>query len=427
MNNLEKKPLIDESKLNHNYYFQSLFMEACNAKVLTQTEIERIQIEVVELMTKEVERYTNDESSSVKIEKAQELLLSITYCLSFFMKSTTDMTQKLDMLKTEKISTLFFKGMEGVSACSKRAEQLLHEIQKSDLKLDNIAYQDTLYQGIAEFFHDYNIEFGAFETSVSIDYPLFYTITDLTGVEYISEYIRRLSLEHSYLLHYSAQDINELMKSFDPEAEHMLINIYELVLTNALGRAILGHNTTQLNISKDELQWLQSSLEKLSTEELTKKFTIAFDDITKELELEEEVVRYTLAAIPEITVRLKHNLETNTLDRIFIIYAETIIEDEFFEDGLPMEDEELRDLIEKLSDISITADKIVLMKDTVRSRVDFIELLDECFYEDEYEEVFASLNEQEKEVLRKSILLEAGLGRYEEYEPEKDWQKILFR
>ncbi|MDF2942160.1 MAG: hypothetical protein K0S01_1018 [Herbinix sp.] len=424
MNQLDKSHVINEKLLDQRFYFQSLFQEACSKHLLADTQIERIQLEMVELMAKEVERYTNDESSSVLVEKAQELLQSITYNIGVYLKSVSDMTDKIDYLKKEKISTLFYQGMDTVSALKSKAALLLQNLQKNSLRVNNISYVDTIFTGIPEFFHDYNIEFGAHEMNGSIDYQLCETNENLLGVEYIHEYLHRFTIEHNFIKRFEVETVNQLLRGFDKEAEHMLINVFELVLTNALGCELIGTKILELNLFESDREWLQNSLEKSELEELKNKLQVALGHIAVEIDMEAELIDYAKRAIPQLASRLKNNLQTKTLEKLFISFADQKIQEEIFEDGTSMEDEKLRELIEKLRDLD-TADKVTMIKETVHSLADLIELLEECFYEDEYVEVFQLLSEAERLVLTKSIQIEAGIEDIAEYEPEKEWQKKL--
>jgi hypothetical protein len=425
MNQLEKSNIINESSLDPGFYFQSLLQEVCNKHLLSDQQIERIQLEVVELMAKEVERYTNDESSSLLLEKAQELLQSITYSIGVYLKELPDIDDKINLLMSEKITVLFYRGMDLVAAIKSKSWSLLQDLQKNRLKLNNYAYEDTITMGIPEFFHDYNIEFGAHELMGSIDYQLSNAVEGLLGVEYILEYLKRFTLENKFLKHFPEGTVNMLLLGFDKEAEHMLINIFELVLTNALGCELLGQNIVTLRINESDLIWLQNNLEKVSYEKLQEKMKNAFDHMVAELELEPEVIPYAKAAISEITKRLMNNLKMRTLGRIFVAFAQKGIEAEIFEDGIPMEDEQLRELIDRIRDGSDINDKIAMIKETVHSIADLIELLEECFYEDEYLEVFHLLSETERSILKMNIQMDAGMEGLDDYEPEKEWQKIL--
>lgn len=422
MKQLDCIQIINENSLDGEYYFQSLFLEACRTNLLSDTQIEQIQLQLVELMGKEVERYTNDESSSIPIEKAQDILQSITYCMGCYLKSLPDMNQKLELLRHEPIIKLFYQGMEKVSVIYKQAKDLLLEIQKNMYLINNIAYQDTIREGIPQFFREYQIEFGAHDLPSCIDYPLQKTITDLLGVELMYEYLNRFAKEQSFLLHFTAEQINELLAAFDQDAEHMLINIYELVLTNAIGRQLLGYDGKELNLLPEDLSWLQYHLGTLKTKELEQRLEIALENLERELALNKSEVHYAKESFYELSARIAQNLQTQTLEQIFPSYQKTNQEVEQLVDGMPMEDEKLRALVEKLQEYKSVSSKWELIRSTVRSVADLTELLSECFIKDEYIELFQLFQEDELTVLIKSIQLDTGRLDYREVEPRYEWQ-----
>ncbi len=424
---IQRSNIIREDWLDQGFYFQSLFQEACNKHLLTDLQIERIQMELVDLMAKEVERFTNDESSSVKIEKAQEILQSITYNIGVYLKSVEVMDEKIKLLINEKISVLFYKGMDTVATIMKDAREMLHALQASNPRLNNISYQDTVPQGISKFFHDYNIEFGAHDAPGDIDYQLFSTITELLGVEYINEYLRRLTLENNLLEHFTDYNINRLLQGYDKDSEHLLINIFELVLANALGCELLGQKITQLNITDKERKLLTKSLEKHSKEQLQNLLTHSLERIGEELKLEAETIVYSKYATIQIADRVYHNLITDTLDKVFLSFTDQTESIDYFEDGKSMEDEKLREIIDKLSECKDSTEKVSMIKETVQSLSDLIEILDVSIYEDEYESAFELLSDNEISHLKKYIQLEAGPEELSDFKPQKEWQKRLLQ
>lgn len=426
MRQLETVQLIKEEQLDQRNYFQSLFVEACRLNLLSEDEIKRIQRELLELMSKEVVRYTNDESSSIPIEHAKEIFQSITYSIGFYLKRTTDIRQKLDLLKSHSIESMFYQGMDAVSTCRNHTQRQLQSLKQKLQNLENIAYQDTINSGIPPFFQEYNIEFGAHEVPGSIDYPLFEPITELVGVEYMSEYLLRFYIEQDFLCKFKEENINRLLRWFHKDAEHMLINIFELVLTNYLGCSLLGNKEEELIIRQEELSFLQKSLNQLTTVEISEKLKALFLEKQSKLILEQSSLNYCLEAIPKLAAGIKHNLVLGKPDTLWVVAKEEE-EAEVFEDRAPMEDEALRDLIDRLRDMNTTSGKVAVIKATVQSQADLIELLDSCFYNDEYEEVFSSFDETTKEILRKGILNVEGQRYEEEFEPQKEWQKLLFR
>ncbi len=427
MNQLDHYGYFDEGILDSEKYFQSFFTEICERQLISEVQMEHIQIELLELMEKEVVRYTNDESSSIPVEKAQEILQSICFSIGFYLKSVSPMVQKLDTLRDGKLLELYHNGLTGVQNCIKESKVLYTELQKATMpELNNFAYQDTIFKALPEFFHDYEMEFAAHITQASIDYPLSEVVENLSGVEYIYAYLQRLSLEQSFLNEFTVQDINLLLKYYDEQAKHMLINIYEVILCNSFACTLLDQKLERLLLNMQELDWIKEHLSSLADAELEKSCEQVFNSISEQLNLSVELTNYNKRAYIRILPRLKHNLQTNTLNNFFVVATASKEGMEAFEDGASMSDEHLRDFIEVLREIPTTAEKISLLKNTVQSQSDLIELLEECFEEDEYEEVMNSFSELEKDVLRRSLLYLGGYLIIEDYEPQKKWEEFLF-
>jgi hypothetical protein len=426
MSQLESLNHINFHQLDQGQFFQSLLQEIYTRNLLSQEKIEKIQLELIELLGKETERFTNGESSSVRIEKAQEILQSVTYCLGIYLKEMSETDDLLEILKAKKISVLFYKGMDTVNIRILKAKQLLSDVQKGRLKINNYAYQDTISHGIPEFFHDYQVEFGAHDMPCSIDYQLCFSVDHLIGVEYIYEYLRRFKLEQDFISQFSEEKIESLLSGFHKDSEHMLINIFELVFINVLGCAMLNLSIDVLDIPVKERSWLRNQLVGLNKEEILIKLTNSFHKVFDELLPDTEIKTYALEILPQLAVRVCNNLQTDSLQEIFISFIDQSVEKAVYIDGIPMEDEKLRLLIEELSDTELISEKIAKIRESVQSLEDMAVLLEECFYGSEYTEVFGLFTETERTLLKDTILRDAGLENAEDYEPETEWQQLLF-
>ncbi|HKL79887.1 MAG TPA: DUF6179 domain-containing protein [Mobilitalea sp.] len=318
MEQIQNKNIPDESRLIQGNYFQSLLMETYRMNLINETRLMDLQLELAELIGVQSERYTYGESSSIKIEAAQNIIQSICYCIGAYLKSAPTMEQRIEFLQTEKIRTLFYKGMDVVSAIRTEAKEMLEGLQKESLDIDNIAYNDTLFKGLPAFFHDYEIEFAAHEDCGSIDYPLCDDITGVTGVEYIVKYIRRLQEENNFCNKFSKESISRLLQGYLLESKHMLINIYELVLVNAIGGEMSGDDIYGLTIDSANIEYLQKKLEDYTAIELKERLIKAYEDLCDIINYKESITNYTKDCIANISVRIKNNLETKTLGKIFI-------------------------------------------------------------------------------------------------------------
>ena len=446
MEQLQNLLLPEESRIDQGYYFQSLLAAVAENNLMKEAELTKLQYNLVELLTKQTERFTNGESSSVTVERAQSLLQGICYHISVYLKSLPVMEQKVKKLKEGKTEEMFREGMAAVTVIYQEAEEKLRKLQTISPRYDNQAYQDTLFHGLVEFFHDYELEFAPQEGGGSIDYPLCREIPGCSGVEYILIYLKQLEEENRFLEYFSEQQITALLQGFHRDYRELLINIYELVLTNALGLVLAGKNPTELSMAPEDREWLQRNLMGRSRVELRARLAAAYEELKNSLDYTEVLPDYGRKCAEQLAERLYHNLQLNTLEQIFITSykriqskpsvsnTEAAYADEsakghpdmgtlFYEEGSRMEDEKLRELIEILNTMKVTSDKLDTVKRGVHSLEDLTELLPICFDKDEYFEVFESLNDTELEVLLQRV--EESGNPYRREESRQDWQDSI--
>ena len=60
------------------------------------------------------------------------------------------------------------------------------------------------------------------------------------GVDYINEYLRRLLIEADFLRRFDADACMRVLERSSPDYVDLLVNLYEPVATNAIGRALVG-------------------------------------------------------------------------------------------------------------------------------------------------------------------------------------------
>ncbi|HEX2925619.1 MAG TPA: DUF6179 domain-containing protein [Ruminiclostridium sp.] len=404
-------------------YLQSLLQGAAKAGLIGASQVKKIQVGLLNLLSRQIEKFTFGESSSVKAETAQSLLQSICFSIGLALKNGGDTFCATEMLEKENVDELFNKGNELIKYYLNDAKRLWSKIKAESPRISNLAYNDTIFEGIKEFFNSYDWRFTAHITNGSIDYPLSYDEMDLTGVEYIHEYLSHLDMENTFCSRYDAESIDCLMRGYSKHFEEDLINVYELVLTNLLGRSILGCGLNQLDISKEEREILSVLLYGQENKEIEAKLENAFYDVINFAGITDaNVTEYLKKALNNISARIKQNKRIQRLDRIFITLKEEEKETGIsgFVDGSQMEDEDLRLLIDEIKDCRYVSDKVAMVSNSVKSLSDLIEVLNECFFEGEYNNVFKLLDKPEIIELKKRVL-ESQTGP----NPEYDWQNAF--
>ncbi|MDQ7095385.1 DUF6179 domain-containing protein [Desulfosporosinus sp. PR] len=424
MNNLEKKSLLPKETLDESAYFQAILEKARRLRLLTVAEYEAIQIQSIELLTKQLRRYTFGESSSVKVETAQSTMQSIFYTLGICLKSLADADMSLAALKQKPLSELYQQGKTLIREQIAQARQLLAAIQDDDFSTDNQAYNDTIRSALPSFFSDYDPDFSAHDTPAPIDYPLSSDNGNLAGIEYILNYLQTLRLENQFLHRFGPPALNSLLRSFNSHYQDLLINIFELTATNALGCILAGKNPLLLDIQPTDIACLKARLDPWKIEEkpilpaavrhLCQKLNISGSPLQKHLE----------KLIPDLSVRLKNALLNNSLNSIFISFQAKPLKPAWqFAEGVKMEDERFRAIVNEIKDCRYVSDKLAIIREEVHSLTDFMDILESyCIFEHEFNDLFQSLGDMELAILTKKLpadkLADSALHFTEN---EKEW------
>jgi hypothetical protein len=401
---------------------------------MTEKEAE----ELYSLLGKQVFKYTSGESTSVSIETAQRILKSIDYCINSYYKSLENPTpygseEQLTMMSTAVVVTelgertlaeIFELGLQAVQRCVQTTKELLIKVQISCVNVDNIAYRDTIKSGLALFFPKYQPRFGAHLCDANIDYPLAIEVDGLEGVEFLYEYLRRLYLENQFVEKFGVENINSLLRGYHQEASEYLINIFELVLQNALGLSLLSLDLLVLNITLQQQEELYYLLKNLSLAQLLQILEEHAVKVLDSLDLAQtDMITYVKTKAKDIAYRLHQNLKINNLTATFVLFEGEAQQMHAYFEGNIMPDEELRALIYELLGMRYVKDKLNLLKARVHSLSDLKEVLGECFAGDEYRQVFRLLLPQEIDILLEQA--KANLTFYGDETMLSEWERAL--
>lgn len=425
MNSIEKQYLVKRENLNEEHYFESILQEAYRMKLLTDSELENIQLQSIELLAKQTEFYTNGESSSVKVETAQSILQSVFYSIGLYLKSFPDTDMSIMALKQKKLSELYKQGKKLIERQINIAEQLLNAVRKNSIDTDNYAYDETIKTGIASFFSSYDADFAAHDTPAFIVYPLSTDKIDLAGIEYIYSYLQKLFLENQFCKKFDPHFINSVLRGYDEHYQDLLINIFERVLTNALGCILINKNVFKLNIEPSDRQCLQQKLEDLPEDKIISIFQRALVQLFAELDISDKLSQeYISAAVRVFLPKLKIALRNHHIESIFVSPKEddtqSVIQ---FEDGKRLDDELFRKIADEIRECRFASDKIAIIQKEIHSIIDLVDILEgDCLFDDEFYEVFKLLNDMELALLLKRLPSYTEDLSFHFTEDENKWQ-----
>jgi hypothetical protein len=404
------------------------FMEENNKSLLTfsdDIQIDKnvceenrilIEMKIWNFLGKHTERYTMGDSTSIPIETAEELLNSICFLLGLQLRGLMNVDE---VLIEEDISDLLKASWSKIDFLMEQGKKLLEAVRKSSPNIENISYNDTLGE-IGKFFKKYDYRFFAHKIDCSIDYQLSNPISEkLQGVEYINEYLKALLIENEFCICFDKDNIIYILNSYCSDYKELLINIFEPIVTNAIGLDILGENISTLEISALQREMLLKIFRNLSKTKILEKLRSSAKRVCDILRIaDNEKIEYIQKTAVDMYPRIEVGLSTGNIENIFLSFKheENPKESEYI-DNAAINNERLRNLINEINDCRFISDKIAIVKEEIHSLSDLVEVLGVCFWEDEALELFKTLSQEEIYIIKHYLD-----NKCEAYNSDSEWE-----
>lgn len=431
MSNIEKLHIINGNNLSGESYFTSILQEAYTCGLLYDSDIENIHLRCLEFLACKSERYNCGRSSSIRVEQAESIMKSILYTIGLYLKSLPDADSAVSELKTAIIPEMYENGRRIIRTKLHTAKHLYILVQENKLNTINYTYNATVNdEGIGSFFKLYSPEYEAHEIPASIDYQLCNPVNDLAGVEYIQKYLENLLVENEFCSCFNAEDIHHLLCGYDKGYKDLLINIFEHVLTAALGCSLAKRSVFKLDISEEEIQRLYYELLKDDYLSLALKISKASDKVLEELNITKPSLRtYIERSLPKVTISITNAVKTNALGKTLVSPINLDLKPKIqFLPGVKMDNKDYRKLINELLICRYSSDKLALIKEKVKSFSDMEDvLLDTDLSEEETTRLFDILGDVEIAALIKRHPFKSDIQAVDLSEGEQALQLSLKR
>lgn len=390
--NIKKREIINRDKLNNEFYFNSILQEAYANELLSESDIENIQLHCIELLAYKCKKYNRGESSSIREETAASIMKSNLFTIGLFLKSLSDAEYAVQELKTTSIFEIYKKGRELIDVKINSANHLYDKVKSNKIVTQNYTYNATLETGIDSFFEMYDPDYEAHEVSASIDYQLCNPIADFVGIEFMQKYLKNLYLENEFCRNFDPIKIHHLLSGYDEGYKDLLINIFEQVLTAALGCNLAHHSVLNLDLKQDEIIKLYYELSEDNDELIALKIDKAADNLLQELAIKNSSLSKLMAkSLPKITSTIIQAVRTNTLNKTVVSPSNPELKPRIkFLSGVKMDDKKYREFIGELLACRYLSDKLAMIKDNIKSFEDLEDLLLDASFNEE--EVFSVLD-----------------------------------
>jgi hypothetical protein len=415
------------SNIINNQYTISLIKECVRVKILDESTIYNVQVEIGEILKNVIMKYTRGQSSSVTIETAEKLIMAIWYTMDIYISNFERLEDSIEAIKNESIEKMYSTGMVILQEEFDKTKELYDATVDNKLETELIAYNDTLINGIGDFFKNYNIEFEPHEIPASIDYPLVFDDWDIKGLCYIKNYLWNMYIENKICNYFENKAIENVLyfygDMYEINYKDLLINIFELIITNAIFSIMARNPSGRLDISECQYDYLKDNLNSLDKEDVEKLINLCVEKLISDMKIEDKseieyINRYKQSIITTTITAIKRNNLRNILvitERKEVTKSSFIIDEEN-----KLDDEEFKLVIEEITKSKNIYLKIELIREHLNSIKDLMDMLKgDCLFEEEFIEFFISLSDIELAILGKYVF-------YGEYRMGKlDLEKTL--
>ena len=283
---------------------------------LTAQEQAALWERLLPLLAEQTRRYTGGESSSVPAETAQLLLDSLLYCLG--LSQPPDPARARAILSGDPWEE-FQQGQARIREQMTYGQRLWQTLRDSPRPVSNRALEDTL-AGMGAFWKRYDPTLFAKEIPCSIDYPLARSVSEqLGGVDYVNRWLEHLAVELGFLSAFPPEQAISVLERSCPDWKGLLVNLFEPVAANALGKILLGLSAPSLDFTGGERAALSARLEHESPAGLRRLFRAAGEGLAGQLGMSDPFSRAYLADWAEgLAVRAAAVRDLGGLSGIFL-------------------------------------------------------------------------------------------------------------
>jgi hypothetical protein len=281
----------------------------------TPEGIAAFQDRFLRLLERRTALYTMGDSTSVPTHVAADLLRSVCFVLGI----DPEHPEIPERLLAADLEDQFRRNLAEIERKVGLSGELWREVVSTIPQIPSTALRDTL-AAIGDFPRQYDVRSMAHEIPIVFDYPLCHPVPEtLLGVDYINEYLRRLLAEAGFLRRFDVDECVRVLGHSSPDFEDLLVNLYEPVATNAIGRTLTGRDPSPLRISdgvRAEIALRLGPLRGAQRERAMREAALATCD---SLGIHDDgAAEYLCELVPELLPRIEVGLVRGDLRGVFV-------------------------------------------------------------------------------------------------------------
>ena len=306
----DRFPLINRRNIHASCYTRTLISEALRVGMIPIELVDDIQMQVrgvleehLRLLRHELAKSSQTglsqdgaAASSVNEETAREMLDSIFYSLDTYLLGFHDPMYAINALQGMAVDEMFRAGQKMLKSLICESVALHVQAKKSRIQTDNAAYNTTLDEEIHTFLEGYDFRRAGHENVCTMTYPLSDPLSRMQGIHRLREYLTHMVTENHFAALFEPEEKALLFEAYAAKhhttTREMQVNLYDVIVCNALGAAILGKYPGILVLTEQEISYLTDKLHRKTTRELEHISTEAIHCLISDLHPEPSAAAY---------------------------------------------------------------------------------------------------------------------------------------
>jgi hypothetical protein len=298
------------------------------------------------------------------------------YTIGLWLKGYPTPDDALKAAKTTPIAELYRKGRRRIKTMV-IAAKAVHNILLDNLFVTpNTTYRATVVDGLTAFFSKYYPDYAANEIIITADYPVCNSLQKFAGIEFIRAYLASIYYENQFCQMFDSVRVHYLLSGYAKNYDKLILNIYEPVLTAALGCVLTQAPVEQLNITENGRDYLQNLFASMPQDDILQCLQKASDSLSQVLSLSNALTHYVHNSLPAVAGKIAASAREGILSHVFLlpVYPEEKAKI-VYSFGKKMPDARYRHMIERIGESELTDDKVSIILDTVESLADLEDAL----------------------------------------------------
>lgn len=285
--------------------------------IFTNAEKNELLSKLWELLKKQAYKYNGVDSTSMPLEKAQDILESLLYTLEAVIENGATKEEILG----SNLSLLIEKG-QGILIERKKAANVDWKLMCEDLPPVKNEYFLSTMKNIGKFFKYYEVYYESHKIHCDIDYwPICPLSEALKGISYIEEYVHRIQIENDFINNFEYKKVEMLYSQYVPDYKDTLFNLCEPVLVNSIGLDMIGLDIHLLNVSCSDRILIYNMLSDKSADEINRIINKSVLHICSIFGMTDKYEKdYLLGSAAGLAVRCYEALKHNDLSHVFITF-----------------------------------------------------------------------------------------------------------